>query len=79
MRGTRLRGGEHSVAALREQSPGTAGEPGPSLYMGSDPQRRELIGYAYGTGTSTCVPETSSLQANRVFAPHTPLGWQPSF
>jgi len=39
--------------------------------MGSDLQRRELIGYACGTGTSTCVPETSSLQANRVFAPRT--------
>jgi len=24
--------------------------------MGADPQRRELIGYACGTGTSTCVP-----------------------
>jgi hypothetical protein len=37
--------------------------------MGSDPQRRELIGYACGTSTSTCVPETSSLQANRVLHP----------
>ena len=26
-------------------APGTAGEPSPSLYMGTDPQRRELIGY----------------------------------
>jgi hypothetical protein len=56
--------------------PGTAGEPGPSLYMGSDPQRRELIGYTSATRPSTSILTPSIVTAPQLKQKDAPHIWE---